>query len=359
MRWTGAANRYVALNDRGYNNGLSSYTDRMQIFDITVDPEAKLLTATLVATRLLRNERGPTFTGLASAIDKKDVANTRRLDPEGVAVSPTGTIYISDEYGPFIYEIDGRGRRIRSIKVPPKFLIAHPSGDADKELPPQNMMGRQANRGMEGLTITPDGKSLVGIMQSPVIQDGALNAKNKRVGINIRILKIDIATGKTSEYVYQLDSPKNGVSEIIAVNDHQFLVDERDGNSGSNAKFKKIFLIDLSHATEVSKTGTSAANGLPASELPLGLKPASKSLFIDMLDPRFKLASSTFPEKVESLAWGPPLPDGRLLLIVASDNDLVTADPSFFWAFAIDPRSLPGYAPEKIDKPFILTPGAP
>ena len=28
------------------------------------------------------------------------------------------------------------------------------------------------NKGMEGLAITPDGKTLVGAMQSPLIQDG-------------------------------------------------------------------------------------------------------------------------------------------------------------------------------------------
>lgn len=37
---------------------------------------------------------------------------------------------------------------------------------------PGNASGRTDNKGMEGLAITPDGKTLVGILQAPTIQDG-------------------------------------------------------------------------------------------------------------------------------------------------------------------------------------------
>jgi hypothetical protein len=46
-----------------------------------------------------------------------------------------------------------------------------------------------------------------------------------------------------------------------------------------------------------------------------------KELFIDLLDPALNLAP-TIPEKLEGLAWGPDLPDGRHVLYVTSDNDL-------------------------------------
>ena len=36
-----------------------------------------------------------------------------------------------------------------------------------------NTSGRVANKGMEGLAITPDGRTLVGIMQNALIQDAA------------------------------------------------------------------------------------------------------------------------------------------------------------------------------------------
>lgn len=73
-------------------------------------------------------------------------------------------------------------------------------------------MGRTDNKGMEGLALTPDGKTLVGIMQAPLIQDsGKTDPANKTV----RIVTIDIATGAAQEYAYNLTTG-SGVSDIIA-----------------------------------------------------------------------------------------------------------------------------------------------
>src|SRR5262249_46641388 len=155
-------------------------------------------------------------------------------------VSPIGTFYVSDEYGPFVYGFNTAGNRLRVLPVPAKFLTDHPASTADGELPPNATKGRQPNRGMEGLAITPDGSKLYGIMQNALIQDGALNASNQRRGINSRILAIDTITGVTQEFLYQLDNWSNGVNEILAVNDHEFLVLERDGNAGLAAVTKKI-----------------------------------------------------------------------------------------------------------------------
>ena len=134
---------------------------------------------------------------------------------------------MSDEYGPYVFEFDRQGHLLRRLPVPDKFLIANPSGDlangASVELT-TNTSGRQANRGMEGLAITPDGRMLVGIMQSALIQDNGLNTATPpgRRGLNNRILTIDVETGATREYVYTLDAIGNGrgVNEILAINDH-------------------------------------------------------------------------------------------------------------------------------------------
>ena len=143
---------------------------------------------------------------------------------------------------PYIYEFDLlTGQRIGSVSLPNKFLIDFPSADGNKELT-ANISGRQANRGMEGLAISPDGTRLYGMMQSALIQDGALNyATNppSRIGTNNRIVEINLVTGAIREFLYQLDSASNGVNEILAVNDHEFLVIERDGRAGASAAFKR------------------------------------------------------------------------------------------------------------------------
>ena len=54
---------------------------------------------------------------------------------------------------------------------------------------------------MEGLAITPDGRTLVGAMQSPLLQDGG----DVKGGVT-RIVTIDLTSGATREYAYQLDT---------------------------------------------------------------------------------------------------------------------------------------------------------
>jgi Esterase-like activity of phytase len=45
-------------------------------------------------------------------------------------------------------------------------------------------------------------------------------------------------------------------------------------------------------------------------------------------------------EKIEGLAWGPDLPDGRRQLYVISDNDLLPNLPTQIFAFGIDESKL-------------------
>src|SRR5262249_12974750 len=142
------------------------------------------------------------------------------------------------------------GKRVRSIRLPNKFLIDLPSDDPNVELS-SNAFGRQSNRGMEGLAISPDGSKLYGMMQNALIQDGALDSNLKRVGLNNRIVEIDLETGATREFVYVIDNKSYGVNEILAINDHEFLAIERDGNAGAAAAFKRIYKFEIAGATDV------------------------------------------------------------------------------------------------------------
>ena len=339
IAYTGSGNIFVATNDRGYSDGVTTpgYLDRFQVFEITLDARAKTLTPKLLDTRLFKNESGQNFVGQSSAFDPANPSKSLRMDSEGIRVAPDGNIFISDEYGPYIYEFNRQGTRIRTIPVPAKFLIAHPNASSATELS-ENSSGRQSNRGMEGLAISADGNTLFGLMQSPLLQDGGLDTNFKRVGMNIRLLKLDLKTGATQEFVYPLENGvENGVNEILAINDHEFLVIERDGLGGTAAKFKKIYRIDIQGATDVSKLSALPRTGNA------GFKPVSKTLFIDLLDPDYGLAGAAFPEKIEGLAFGPDLPDGRHVLYVTSDNDLSSTKPSWFYAFAIAADALPNF----------------
>jgi hypothetical protein len=75
----------------------------------------------------------------------------------------------------------------------------------------------------------------------------------------------------------------------------------------------------------------------------------AKSELFDLLDPRFHLADERFPEKIEGLAFGPDLPDGRRLLLVTTDNDLRADVESWIWAFAIERQRLPTFRSQAPD----------
>ena len=336
IAYTGKDDLYLMVADRGPKDGTVPFRCRFQTMKIVL--KGKTLEATLKATTLLSDEKGNPFVGFQGALGNRETG-PRRLDPEGIRVSRSGTVYISDEYGPFIAEFNLEGKRISSFPVPARFLCPSPQVEAKLELE-KNKTGRVPNRGMEGLAIVPDGSKLVASMQSPLIQDGG------RKGTNVRILEIDIATRKTREFLYVLEGAHTGVSEIVAFNDHEFLVLERDGSSKTEKPpFRKIVKIDLAKATDISGHETLPLNGVPK-----GVTPAAKSAFIDLMDPRFGLAGPDMPVKIEGLAFGPDLADGRHLLLVTSDNDFNPKAPIQLYGFAFGDNDLPGYVAQRFDK---------
>ncbi len=223
-----------------------------------------------------------------------------------------------------------------------------------------NASGRVANKGMEGLAMSPDGDALFGAMQSPLLQDGGTD------GAYTRILRIDLRTGKSTQFAYPLtnmgtaDKPNYPtISDIVAVNDHELLLDERDGKGlgdDSSAAVKRVYHVDFSGAQDVSQT--SGASGLA----PFALQ---KTLFLDVVKAlnAHGIASTDIPAKLESLAFGPDVRVGGALkhtLFIANDNDFVGTvtdtnhpdgidNPNQFFVFAIDDADLPGYVAQRLD----------
>jgi hypothetical protein len=362
LAWAGG-NMFVATPDRGPNatnwnaalDNTTSYVARFQTLELGLVKNNSgvglgwTLTPTLTATTLMYSPTplayaaGATpalnadgryyFSGRSDNFDPSQPSsnpNNARLDPEGVRVSKDGkSIFVSDEYGPYVYQIDrATGQRIRSYALPPNLAVTHLSAVGDAEIS-GNTVGRVANKGMEGLAITPDGKTLVGIMQAPLEQDAAKN---------LRIVTIDIASGATHEYAYMLTTG-SGVSEIVALNDHQFLVDERDGKGlgdGSKASVKQLFKIDLDGAQDVT-----ALSG------DLSAKAVAKSLVLDVVAVLGAngIAPAQVPAKIEGLAFGADVVDNGVLmhtLYVANDNDFVraSAGDNKFYVFGISDADL-------------------
>ena len=276
-----------------------------------------------------------------------------RLDPESIRVSNDGlSIFISDEYGPYVYQfLRFSGLRIRTFQLPEKFFVSTLSPMGNTEIA-NNTSGRVANKGMEGLAITPDGRTLVGIVQNALIQDANDGAPNL-----LRIVTIDIASGRTThEYAYLLTTG-SGVSDIVALNNHELLVDERDGKGladapGEKAKIKQIFKIDLNGAVDISDMTGSVAQ----------THPVTKSLFLDIVKAlnAAGITSDQIPAKIEGTAFGPDIVvNGAKVhtFWVANDNDFLqdfndvpNSNPNQFYVFGVKDSDLDGstYVPQQI-----------
>lgn len=335
IAYAGQGNLYYMVPDRGPRDGAVPWKCRVQLFSMVVDQNSDpVVQLRLKQTIMLTDEAGRPFVGAAAATQAGS-DHAIRFDPEGIRVGPHGNLFISDEYGPRIFEFRPDGRMVKELGLPSRFLIENSCPTSDEENA-VNESGRQANRGMEGLAISPNGEELFGLLQSPLLQDCERpSLASKPVGMNCRLLKMSTDGSPKSELVYHLDNKSNKLNEILSVSDREFLVIERDGNAGADAKFKKLILVSTHSATDVSDY-----DQLPPYDLPKDVNSLQKTVLIDLLDSQWKLAGDQMPEKIEGLAFGPDLPDGRRLLIVGSDNDFQMDSPSVVYVFAVPEKLL-------------------
>jgi hypothetical protein len=115
------------------------------------------------------------------------------------------------------------------------------------------------------------------------------------------------------------------VSAIHALGNNRFMVLERDNRglgvedptASTDVASKRVYLIDLTAATNVAGISLASTN-----ELPAGVSPAAKSLtpFLDIAA-GLRALGLTIPEKIEGFAFGPRLDDGGIVLILTTDND--------------------------------------
>lgn len=367
------AGYFYAMSDRGPNAATAAgktpsgiiflkpdYTPRIHLYKLT-----SMGGTELVSSMLLKDPKGRNITGLPNKnfgstgetpymLDGSVVSfdpdgdgikgyDESGLDPEGLVALRDGSFWTSDEYGPHMVHFDATGKEIERINP----FAADTRNKAGRVLPAE-LAKRWPNRGMEGLAITPDGKTLVGIMQSnlynPTSAIGSINLA--------RIVTINIESGATAQYLYRQDAAGLANSEIVALSATTFLVIERDTNFfgiSTGTVRKNVYKIDLTGSTNIDKTNSSliagnaafsasASNGLLISDKTLeqivkdggtadnfaagwsqlagaGIKPVTKTLAYD------GVASQKYPhDKMEGL-WV----IGANRLAILNDDDFAIA----------------------------------
>ncbi|NEP58392.1 MAG: esterase-like activity of phytase family protein [Symploca sp. SIO2G7] len=247
------------------------------------------------------------------------------IDPEGIALSAKGTVFISSEgeirsgIAPFIREFDlTTGQQQQSLPIPQKYL---PNDSSDTQQEPVNR-GIQDNLGFESLTLEPIGLAagkgdpfrLFTATELALFQDSLPEQSQEPTRIRLlHYLIQEIApTRVVSEHLYLMESAppgtiKNGLTDLITLDSGgHFLSLER--TYGTFGFIVNIYQLALGGATDTS-TIASLKGDIS------GIVPVKKKLLLDLS------TLGIYIDNLEGITLGPRLPDGsRSLLLVSDDN---------------------------------------
>lgn len=204
------------------------------------------------------------------------------IDSEGIVEGNNNDYWLCEEYGATVWNIEkGTGRVIN--RYTPFGASAH-----NIAIPPA-FGKRRPNRGFEGIAITPGGK-VYAMLQGPLYNPDAATGNASRLH---RLLEIDPATGTMRTFAYEHDAALGQIrssdwkiGDMVAVNDHEFLVLEHAERNGWN--YKNIYKIDLTGATPITGENFNGKTfeqlNDAAGALVHGIVPVTKTLFFDLLE---------------------------------------------------------------------------
>ena len=290
---------YVLSDDRGKRSPARFYTFGLEVKK-NEQNQIKIASFEPQNVTLLFDESGKKY--------KKG-----KIDPEGLAISPRNTIYISSEgdpskdVEPFIAEYElATGKKLSDLRIPQRYLTK----DSSK--------GIQENSAFESLSINRTGLPqdpfrVFTATENSLLQDKSLEGEDQA---RIRFLHYLVnPVGEpiiVAEHLYLLESApievvSNGLTEMLALKtEGYFLSLERTyGFTGAGAK---IFQVVVGNATDTSNIESLRGN--------IGqVQPLKKKLLFDLADLEIYL------DNLEGMTEGPRLPDGSRSLVLISDDN--------------------------------------
>lgn len=156
------------------------------------------------------------------------------FDIESVQRANDGSLWIGDEFGPFVLHFSADGELLDA-----PFATPGVQSDSNPFIPADT--GNLPNsKGFEGMAISPDGRYLYPMLE------GALKT-DPDPQLTLRIFEFDTQakafTGRL--WKYRLEASGNALGDLQVINEHELLIIERDGGQGPAAALKMIYKIDL------------------------------------------------------------------------------------------------------------------
>jgi hypothetical protein len=232
---------------------------------------------------------------------------TIRVDPQD------GSIWYGSEgdvalgLDPFVRHATRDGRHLSTLPLPPMFSVS-----ADRST------GPRLNQSFEGMSFSPDGRTLWVSLEGPMYQDGP--APDPVNGAVNRITHFARDGKVLGQYAYPLDAipaapgkgkyADNGISEILAIGATRLLVMERAGVQGDDGKYTdyvRLYEIETAGATDIQNKPT-----LKGASYQL----AKKRLVLDIGHLNLPIV-----DNLEGMSFGPLLANGHASLVLISDDN--------------------------------------
>ncbi len=253
------------------------------------------------------------------------------FDIESFVFDKDGTIWVGDEFGPYLLHFDATGKLLDApIAIP---NVRSPQNPAvSPQNPAATLTANLGTRGLESTAINPSKTKIFTALEGAVTGDTATND-------TLRIYEFDLATKTLSNTIrnYRLDGTANSqsINDMTAINDNEYLVIEKDRLAGANALVKKIYKIDMSKVD---------SNGYVSKELVVD--------FLDIKDPNDLNGDGSTSFKF-------PFQNVEAFSILNKDTILVTNDNDYpFVGGTRTAGQLDGneVIQLKLEKPLNLTP---
>ncbi len=244
---------YWVMPDNGFGSKYNSIDYLLRLYNISLNPKtASGGDGTVKVNRFIQlrdpDKKIPFF-----IINEK--TGTRHLtgadfDIESFVVAKDGTIWIGDEFGPYMLNIDSTGKVLSApiptpdfSKDPSKDLVRSPNNPGVLSASPNPGVATGANlnasKGYEGMAINPSKTKIYAMLEGNVSTDAP--------GM-LRIHEFDPSSKKFVGIAgfYKLEDAAYAIGDMTVINDNEYLVIERDNGVGAAAKVKRLYKIDLS-----------------------------------------------------------------------------------------------------------------
>ena len=296
-----------------------------RFYRATLAYDSKAFTGvTLSSVHFFTQPDGSRYPNLAHAkLDSGDQVpdiETIRVDPQD------GSLWYGSEGNrkvglhPFVRHADRDGRYLATLPTPAMFNVS------------KEEVGSRNNMSFEALSFSSDGKSLWLGMEAALYQDGPLATPDH--GSVVRITRLDRAGKVLRQYAYAIEpvasrpapgrEADNGVSEILAINDHQLLVVERAGVEHADGVYTnhvRIYAMETEGATDIQSIAALAG---------AAYVPARQRLLLDL-----EKIGLERVDNIEGISWGPRLENGHRSLVMISDDNFNAQQVTQILAFEV------------------------